>query len=71
MRAFVRLRQMMAAHADLAAKLAKLEKKYDKQFRVVFAAIRGLMAPPEPAVPAKIGFHVREPQAAYGRMRKA
>lgn len=46
MRAFVRLRQMLAAHADLARKLAALEKKYDAQFKVVFDAIRELMAPP-------------------------
>jgi len=46
MRAFVRLRQMLAANADLASKLAALEKKYDAQFKVVFDAIRELMAPP-------------------------
>jgi len=45
-RAFVRLREILAAHADLARKLAALEKKYDTQFRVVFDAIRELMAPP-------------------------
>jgi len=46
MRAFVRLRQMLAAHADLARKLAALEKRYDAQFKVVFDAIRELMTPP-------------------------
>lgn len=46
MRAFVRLRQMLSAHADLARKLAALEKKYDAQFKVVFDAIRELMTPP-------------------------
>jgi len=46
MRAFVRLRQMLTAHADLARKLAALEKKYDAQFKVVFDAIRELMTPP-------------------------
>jgi len=57
MRAFVRLRQMLASHADLARRLDELEQKYDAQFRVVFDAIRELMAPlPEP--PGKrIGFH--------------
>lgn len=44
-RAFVRLRQMLQSNADLARKLAALEKKYDAQFRVVFDAIRELMAP--------------------------
>lgn len=48
MRAFVRLRQLMASHADLAQKLAELERKYDKQFQVVFEAIRQLMTPPDP-----------------------
>ena len=43
MRAFVRLRQMLASHADLARKLAALEHKYDAQFKVVFDAIRRLM----------------------------
>ena len=56
MRAFVRLRSMLASHAQLAAKLAALEKKYDEQFRVVFEAIRKLMAPEERRHP-RIGFH--------------
>jgi hypothetical protein len=47
MRAFVRLRQMLQQNADLARKLALLEKKYDAQFRAVFDAIRELMKPPE------------------------
>ena len=46
MRAFVRLRQMLQQNADLARKLAALEKKYDAQFKVVFDAIRELMTPP-------------------------
>jgi uncharacterized protein YjcR len=46
MRAFVRLRQMLQTNAELAKKLAALEKKYDAQFRVVFDAIRELMTPP-------------------------
>ena len=55
MRAFVRLRQMLSANAELARKLEALEKKYDAQFRVVFDAIRELMAPtPRKARP--IGF---------------
>jgi hypothetical protein len=48
MRAFVKLRRLLATHADLARKLDSLEKKYDAQFRVVFDAIRELMKPPEP-----------------------
>ena len=56
MRAFVQLRQMLSSHADLARKLAALERKYDAQFRVVFDAIRELMAPPEPPKKRSIGF---------------
>jgi hypothetical protein len=56
MRAFVRLRAMLASHADLARRLKELEKKYDEQFGVVFEAIRELMAP-EPVPPSRrIGF---------------
>ncbi len=45
MRAFVYLRELLSANKDLAAKLEALEKKYDSQFKVVFDAIRQLMAP--------------------------
>jgi hypothetical protein len=55
MRAFVRLRQMLQQNADLARKLALLEKKYDAQFRAVFDAIRELMKPPE-KTKRRIGF---------------
>jgi hypothetical protein len=55
MRAFVRLRQMLQTNADLARKLAVLEKKYDAQFKAVFDAIRGLMTPPE-RPKRRIGF---------------
>jgi hypothetical protein len=48
MRAFIRLRQMLASHVELARKLDALEKKYDAQFKQVFEAIRQLMIPPEP-----------------------
>jgi hypothetical protein len=54
-RAFVCLRQMLAAHADLARKLAALEKRYDAQFKVVFEAIRELMTP-SPEKKRPIGF---------------
>jgi len=43
----MRLREMLLSNADLARKLSALEKKYDKQFKVVFDAIRELMIPPE------------------------
>jgi hypothetical protein len=50
MRTFVKLREMIASHKDLAQRLDELEKKYDKQFSIVFEAIR-----PEPKR-KKIGF---------------
>lgn len=60
MRTFVQLRQILATHADLARKLELLESKYDKQFRVVFDAIRALMS--EDKVPRReIGFHTAIP----------
>jgi hypothetical protein len=58
---FVRLRQMLASHVDLARKLAALEKKYDAQFKVVFDAIRQLMESPPPKRRG-IGFHTVEKQ---------
>ncbi len=45
MRTFVKLRDMLAGHKELAGKLAALERKYDHQFKVVFDAIRELMLP--------------------------
>jgi phage regulator Rha-like protein len=67
-RAFIRMREVLAKHADIARKLNDLEKKYDLQFRVVFDAIRQLMTPPAKP-PKKIGFQVRERKAAYGTRR--
>ena len=64
MRTFVRLRRMLASHADLARKLEALEKKYDAQFKVVFDAIRELMRPPEPKK-RPIGFLVEEAKVPY------
>ena len=48
MRTFVRLREMIGSNKALARRLNELEKKYDAQFRVVFEAIRELMAEPDP-----------------------
>ncbi len=70
MRAFVRLREMLLSNADLTRKLAELEAKYDSQFKVVFEAIRQLMAPPEPPKP-EIGFHVKEDAIHYRISRKS
>jgi hypothetical protein len=57
MRAFVRLREILSTHKDLARHLAALEAKYDSQFKIVFDAIRQLMAPPAPVDSnRKIGF---------------
>jgi DnaJ-domain-containing protein 1 len=50
---------MLASHAELAMKLAVLEKKYDAQFKAVFDAIRQLMAPTTPKR-RRIGFHSEE-----------
>jgi ORF6N domain len=55
-RAFVRLRAAVASHTALAGKLDELERKYDAQFKVVFEALRKLMAPPPSS--KRIGFLV-------------
>ncbi len=68
-RAFVRLREILTTHKALAHKLVELESKietHDEAIRSLVSAIRQLMAAPErPA--KKIGFHVREKRALYGR----
>jgi len=55
MRAFVKLREILASNRDLARRLDEMEKKYDKQFKVVFDAIRELMRRPEKSW-GRIGF---------------
>jgi len=73
MRAFVHLRELLLSNAALADKLNAMEKQYDAQFRVVFDAIRMLMAPPppDPDPPREeIGFHVREDAPAFGSKSK-
>jgi hypothetical protein len=64
MKTFVQLRKMLAGNRELAERLDELEKKYDAKFRVVFDALRQLMAPSAPKR-REIGFRVREKQAAY------
>ena len=60
MRAFVRLRELLASHVELARRLDELERKYDAQFRIVFDAIRDLMTPPPSPPRRRIGFHARD-----------
>ena len=60
MHAFVKLREMLASHRDLACRLDEMEKKYDAKFRVVFGATRELMIPPAKP-PRKIPFHSSTP----------
>ncbi len=73
MRAFVKLRETLSLHKELAHKLADLEKKVEGQdanIQNLFEAIRQLMAPPE--VPHKeIGFHIKEDSGRYRVNRKA
>ena len=72
MRVFVRLREMLATHKELARKLSELEKHlkdHDQQIQAVFEAISALMAPPKK--PRKrIGFEVKESAAAYRKRAK-
>jgi len=55
MRAFVRIKKMLVSHVELARKVDAMEKKYDKNFKAVFDALRQLIAPPEPKR-KQIGF---------------
>ena len=71
MRVFVRLREMIATHKELARKLSELEqhlKDHDEKIQVIFEAIRQLMLPPE-STKKKIGFEVKEPKARYKKKR--
>lgn len=54
MRAFTKLREMLVSHADLKKKIEDMEKKYDKQFQIVFEAIKQLLELDKPT--KKIGF---------------
>ncbi len=56
MRAFVKVKSYLAAHADLERKLEEMEEKYDGQFRAVFDAIRRLLKAPSRPPRPRIGF---------------
>jgi ORF6N domain-containing protein len=56
MRAFVRLRGMVAHNEELARRLDRLESRYDRRFKIIFDAIRELMSPPAQAPKRRIGF---------------
>lgn len=71
MRTFVKLREVLSTHKELAHKLAQLEKKiekHDEEIGAIFDAIRLLMAKPEPKE-KKIGFIVKERGAKYRTTR--
>lgn len=72
-RAFVRLREIISANAELEAKFAQLERRldsHDEAIAQLFAAIRQLLAP-APEKKREIGFHVRERRATYRAKRRA
>jgi len=72
-RAFVRLREMVAANAQLAVKLAELERRLDSHDEAIvdlFAALKRLLEPAEPKKKREIGFHVRERAARYSTKKR-
>jgi len=72
MRAFVKMRQMLAGNKELAVKIAELERKYEKhdgQIKLVFDAIRQLMEPP-PAPRKKFGFQTGRDETGSTKARK-
>ena len=67
-RAFVKLREMVAANAQLAAKLEELERRLDSHDEAIvdlFAALKRLVEPLAPPKRREIGFHVRERSGRY------
>ena len=68
MRAFVNLRWMVSSNKALLQKIEEMENKYDKQFKIVFEAIRQIMIPTK-TLKRKIGFALKEKQAKYGKKR--
>jgi hypothetical protein len=77
MRAFVRLRKVLAVNRELAQRLDELERRvgnHDQQFAQVVRAIRQLMEPPAAPKRRRIGFHVSEaesaPNASSRRMKR-
>jgi len=67
-RAFVRLREMVAANVQLASKLAELEHRLDSHDEAIvdlFATLKRLLERPESPKKREIGFHVREKAAPY------
>ncbi len=57
MRTFTQLREMLASNKVLRQKIEEMEKKYDRQFQIVFKAIKELLEPPSPKPKGPIGFH--------------
>jgi len=58
MRAFIQLKRMLLTNADLRRKIEEMEKKYDKQFIIVFKAIKELLEPPPAKQKPPIGFRI-------------
>jgi len=73
-RAFIRLREMVAANVQLAAKLKALEQRFDSHDAAIanlFATLKQLLEPPEAPKRREIGFHVREKAARYRVQRRS
>ena len=69
MRAFTQLRQMLSTHEELKRKIEEMEKKYDRQFGVVFQAIKQLIDNNDKPK-RNIGFEVKEAVGVYSRRKK-
>ncbi|MBF0485652.1 MAG: ORF6N domain-containing protein [Candidatus Omnitrophica bacterium] len=71
MRTFGKLRELMLVHKDLRFKIEEMEKKYDQQFKIVFDAIRELLAPPPPPKPKiPIGFHAFQKSGEKSKLKR-
>ena len=63
------MRQMLSTHEELKRKIEAMERKYDRQFQVVFEAIKQLIDT-EDKPKRKIGFEVKEAAAGYSKRKK-
>ena len=59
MRTFTKLSKMLMNNTSLRRKIMSMERKYDRQFKVVFDAIRGILEPPKKPERRVIGFQPR------------
>ncbi|MHB8906878.1 MAG: ORF6N domain-containing protein [Melioribacteraceae bacterium] len=69
MKTFVHLRRMSSENKELSLRLEELEKKYDRQFKIVFDILNQLLTPNDPPK-HRMGFYIKEKAALYSAKKK-